>query len=83
MTTRRTRESVIGASRVWAIHALTALENIESQNPSEQMKRRRTSRRRVFWAWPNHIREGRILYLDPRKISNGMVRVRVTVLGKI
>ncbi len=44
-------------------------------------KRKRPSRRRVFWAWPAHLREGRIIYLDHKKfVRTGMVRIRITVL---
>jgi hypothetical protein len=43
-------------------------------------KRKRASRRRTFWTWPAHLREGRILHLDRKKYSPGMVRVRVMIL---
>lgn len=43
--------------------------------------KRRTSRRRMFWAFPDHIREGLMLYLDSKKLP-GMVRVRVTLAPK-
>lgn len=30
---------------------------------------------RRFWAWPNHLNEGRIIYLDHKRISKGRERV--------
>ena len=30
---------------------------------------------RRFWAWPNHLNEGRIVYLDHKRISKGRERV--------
>jgi hypothetical protein len=28
-----------------------------------------------FWAWPNHLNEGRIVYLDHKRVSKGRERV--------
>lgn len=41
-------------------------------------RKKRPSRRRLFWAWPSHLSEGVILYLDRKKYGRAMVRVRVT-----
>lgn len=38
------------------------------------------STRRTFWAWPSHLRDGRLVMLDYKRKGRAMVRVRVTIL---
>lgn len=46
-------------------------------------KHLRISTRRTFWAWPAHLRDGRMLCLwaKKRRQDSEMVRVRLTVLS--
>lgn len=46
-------------------------------------KRKRASRRTVYWAWPSHLESGRMMLLETKRQPNvncarPMVRVRVT-----
>lgn len=46
------------------------------------MKTKNMSRRTYYWAFPSHLRSGKLLLLDPKRIAKEMVRVRITLAPK-
>lgn len=36
--------------------------------------------RKLYWAWPAHLKEGLTVYCDRNRFGAGMVRVRVEVV---